>query len=272
MAKQQNTWMDRFLDAPPPELDEAPCDAIDLACMIGMAVAWNTAPPLGVLVTGLTIAQRIGRRNPTAAAHLLALVDNNPLAAKLLPGAQEQIAAPAATTRRAANDLSDLVQQPVAPTTTQAAPAPQKQARNWLKLINDDIDLVPHLAVVGGTGSGKTTLMTGILHTRTGKLCIISAKADDFWGGLPYISIDDDLTFTSAEQALVNVNLELLKRQRQRKREKAAGIPNTLEPLTIVLDDFAQLRRACKSADDVVLNLARLGRSVRMRLVLMTYA
>ncbi|NJO82699.1 MAG: hypothetical protein HC828_07650 [Blastochloris sp.] len=271
MAKQQTTWVDRFLEAPPPELDEAPFDAIDLACMLGMAVAWNTTPPLGVLMTGLTIAQRIGRRNPRTAAQLLALADHNPIVAKLLPGVheQEQQATPAAT-RRTNGDLSDLIKK-TAP--SEESPQPQqKPARNWLKLINDDINLVPHLAVVGATGSGKTTLMSGILHTREGRICIISAKPDDDWGGLPYISIDDDLTFTTAEQALVNVNLELLKRQKQRKRERQAGIPNTLSPITIVLDDFAQLRKACKSADDVVLNLARLGRSVRMRLVLMTYA
>jgi hypothetical protein len=277
MAEQRTSWLDRFLDAPPPEMEELPFDAVDLACMIGMAIAWNTAPALGLLVTGVSIAQRIGRRNPATAAQLLALADHNPLVAKLLPGAQapqleNETQTETQTTKSTTGDLSDLVQQPP----THAAPTPSQQtARNWIKLINDDIESLPHLAMVGPTRSGKTTLMTGILLARVGKggrISVISAKSDDGWGGLPYISLDDDLTFTSAEQALVNVNQELLKRMRQRKREQQAGIPNTPEPLTVVLDDFAQLRKACKSADDVVLNLARLGRSSRMRLVLMTYA
>jgi hypothetical protein len=268
MTDARASWLERFLDAPPPELDELPFDAVDLACMVGMAMAWNTAPPLGVLVTGLAIAQRVGRRNPATAAQLLALADHHPLVAKLLPGTQT----PQQRTQRPADDLADLVPQtptqPLAPPPT----APHTHARNWVKLINDDIESLPHLAVVGPTRSGKTTLLTGVLLARTGRVCVISAKSDDEWGGLPYISIDDDLTFTSADAALVQIKRELLHRQRQRKRERQAGIPNTLEPLTIVLDDYAQLRKECPSADSVVLALARLGASTRMRLVLMTYA
>jgi energy-coupling factor transporter ATP-binding protein EcfA2 len=269
MTEQHTAWLDRFLDAPPPELDDLPFDAVDLACMVGMAMAWNTAPALGLLVTGVSIAQRIGRRHPTYAGKLLALTDHHTLAAKLLPGAQQQT--PPATTRHPAGDLADLIHQPPAQHTPTAAP-PQKTARAWLKFVNDDIDARPSLAILGPPGSGKTTLTTGLLLPRTGQICVISAKTDDEWSGLPYISMDDDLTYTTAERALVEVHQTMLHRYQKRKIERQNGIPNTLEPITIVLDDFAELRLQCPSAVSVALSLARLGRAVRMRLVLMSYS
>src|SRR4051812_23642391 len=59
--------------------------------------------------------------------------------------------------------------------------------RAWLDYVNGQPNSVPHLAIIGGSGSGKTTTCTAILHDRPGQIVIITGKEGDEWGGLPYV-------------------------------------------------------------------------------------
>src|SRR5689334_4278318 len=80
---------------------------------------------------------------------------------------------------------------------TPNAPIP---TRAWLNHVNTQPDLVPHVAVAGPSGSGKTTLVTALLADRQGQIIVLTAKEGDHWGGLPYVGIDLDATYTTMRQ------------------------------------------------------------------------
>lgn len=140
----------------------------------------------------------------------------------------------------------------------------------WLRRVNDEPDWVPHIAATGGTGAGKTTLVEAILQTRPGRVYILSPKADDDWGGLPFVTIDDDLTFKSIGKAAKQIDTEIKERWLAIKNAKRAkqSVPER-EWLTIVIDDYPYLQRKIDGLADAVLTVARMGRSMRIRLILL---
>lgn len=140
-------------------------------------------------------------------------------------------------------------------------------AERWLKIINDDPNLVPHVGIEGATRTGKTTLATGILHNRPGDILILTAKAGDTWGGLPYVTIDDDGSFRSAAAAFTSLLQEVKRRLVAVKHGQQPGAW-----LNVVLDDYPALRDACPDADAAFLLIARIGASLRVRLLVLTYS
>jgi hypothetical protein len=146
-------------------------------------------------------------------------------------------------------------------------PAPSLPAAEWLRLLNDQPDEVPHVVVVGGSGTGKTTFATALLASRAGQVCIITPKPDDDWGGLPAVTIDDDGGFRTASVAFSELLAEAKRRLVTTKRRQAPG-----DPITVVLDDYPALRAACPDADDAFLLIAQLGRSLRIRLIVLSYS
>jgi hypothetical protein len=137
--------------------------------------------------------------------------------------------------------------------------------RDWLRYVNYQPDRVPHLAVIGPSGAGKTTLATAVLADRPGRLVVITAKEGDDWGGLPYVGIDEDATYTTANQTLVALLGEVKGRLVDVKQRRM-----TADYLTIVIDDFSTLVKECPAAADVVKLVARLGRSLRVRLIMLS--
>lgn len=138
-------------------------------------------------------------------------------------------------------------------------------AATWLALLNDQPDRVPHVAVIGPSGSGKTTLTTAILADRAGDVVILTAKEGDSWGGLPYVGIDDDATYSTAIQTFAALDVEIKARLVATKRGQMAA-----PWLSIVLDDFSTLVKEAPTAADVVKLVARLGRSLRVRLLMLS--
>lgn len=137
--------------------------------------------------------------------------------------------------------------------------------RVWLDYVNAQPDRVPHIAIIGPTGSGKTTLTLAVLHDRAGQIIILSGKEGDDWRGLSAIGIDDDLTYNTANR-MVNALLEEVKRRNLAAKQHRL----TADWLTIVIDDFSTLVKECANAGDLVKLVARIGRSLRIRLIMLS--
>lgn len=192
-----------------------------------------------------------------------------PFALFALPGLSAYVASPAPAQAaqagpRAATGATTRLQ---APAPTQAAPArPQAlPLADLLAYVNARPDEVPHLAIVGPSGSGKTTMATAILAERPGQILVLTAKEGDSWGGLPYIGIDDDATYTTARATFAALGDEVRGRLLLVKGRREPGVW-----LTVVLDDFSTLQAECPLAATIVKLIARLGRSLRVRLMMLS--
>lgn len=148
------------------------------------------------------------------------------------------------------------------------APAPAGSVlptRRWLDYVNAQPQTVPHLAVIGPSGAGKTTLVTAVLSDRQGQIVVITAKEGDSWGGLPYVGIDDDATYTTAQRTFSALDAEVKRRLVAAKHHRL-----TADWMTIVVDDFSTLVKEAPIAAEVVKLVARLGRSLRVRLIMLS--
>lgn len=124
--------------------------------------------------------------------------------------------------------------------------------RVWMDLVNNRPDQIPHLFIEGGTGAGKTTLTLAILQHRGGPVCVVGVKPDDGWGeGYVYRS-DDRQAYLAG----------LVREVRRRLDD------NDRSGLTIVLDDFTRLANDHKEAVELYKLVADVGRSLRLRLIL----
>jgi energy-coupling factor transporter ATP-binding protein EcfA2 len=230
--------------------DEYPFDAVDLGMMLATAIIpphW----PWAILLAVTTVA----RRSPRAVRYLLDWAGWEPdseFATALLPGAKKLLEAPQETKREAAKPPVEL-------------PQPHElSVREWLTIVNDKLDDAPHTLVIGGTGTGKTTLVQAIAATRTGKIVIADPKwKPGKWGGVPCAPIDDDGGFTQIEALLHDVLAELRRRIAAMKR----GIED-FEPLTVVVDEFVTVKLECPDiAPELLKRLGSIGREVRVRLI-----
>jgi hypothetical protein len=151
-------------------------------------------------------------------------------------------------------------------TAQQQTQRPQMTWGQFLHLVNERPQEVPHVGIEGATGTTKTTLAQAIVATRDDKVIIITAKPDEHeWGGLPLITIDDDGGFFDAELAFQQILCEINLRLVRAKKRKPVGVG-----ITVVLDDFTRLRSRCPSAGEVIELLGDQGRSIQTRLVLIT--
>ena len=137
----------------------------------------------------------------------------------------------------------------------QAAPPRVLALREWLNLVNHHPDAVPHLFIEGGSGTGKTTLATAILHDRPGPVAIVGVKPDDGWS-----ANGEGYTYRSAEREPALKRLLTEVRRRLDDGDKTS--------LTIVLDDFTRLASDHPAAVDLYKLIADVGRSLRIRLIL----
>lgn len=145
--------------------------------------------------------------------------------------------------------------------TPQIGASPLLPLRTWLDRVNNEPDRVPHIAAKGPSGSGKSTLILAALTERSGKVLICTPKnaRDDAWGGVPAVRMTADLTFDHIEAALLEVHQEV-------KRRNVEGFD---EWLTVVIDDYPWIAQECPSAAKVVTMVGNMGRSVRVRLILL---
>lgn len=150
-------------------------------------------------------------------------------------------------------------------TIAQATPEAPIAMRAWLDYLNRQPDRVPHVAIVGPSGAGKTMLATAVLSDRPGQIVIITAKEGDNWGGLPYIGIDETGRYDTANETFIALDAEVKRRLVALKRQQL-----TADWLTVCLDDYSTLRAVCPTADGPFKLIARLGRSLRVRLIVLS--
>jgi energy-coupling factor transporter ATP-binding protein EcfA2 len=231
-----------------------PFDGVDFGLMLATAIIpphW----PWAILLAVTTVA----RRSPRAVRHLLDWAGWEPdseFATALLPGAKKLLGAPQEAEKEAPRNepkQSDIQPQPH-----------ELSVREWLTIVNDKLDDAPHTLVIGGTGTGKTTLVQAIAATRTGKIVIADPKwKPGKWGGVPCAPIDDDGGFTQIEALLRDILSELRRRIAAMKR----GIED-FDPLTVVVDEFVTVKLECPDiAPELLKRLGSIGREVRVRLI-----
>lgn len=146
-----------------------------------------------------------------------------------------------------------------------ASPPEVLPLRSWLHRVNHEPNRCPHLIVNGPTGSGKTTLVLALLSDRPGKILVGTPKnrRDDPWGGLPAIRLrTQDMSFDPIAEMIEAAYREML-----RRNADESGREN--EWLTVVLDEAPTVYAKCKGLSDKVLDMLRLARSVRIRVILL---
>jgi hypothetical protein len=142
------------------------------------------------------------------------------------------------------------------------------QLDDLIEMCTDRGDEIPHLALVGGTGSGKTTLVVALLGMREGDIAALSGKEEDQftkWRGLKVVGLDDDLSYEPCITLFDQLLWELKRRNLAVKRRLPIG-----DILTVVIDDLGVLRKECPSAINVVKYIARIGRSLKVRLIILS--
>lgn len=136
----------------------------------------------------------------------------------------------------------------------------------WMAQLNDEPDKAPHTAIVGPSGSGKTTLALAALHHRVGQLVICTPKAaqDDPWGGFPAARLnfsESGVSWANIEAAVQLVYAEWL------RRNADGAAPRSW--LTLVIDELVTTLEALPQLRQPLLNLWAMGRSVRIRVVVL---
>lgn len=138
-------------------------------------------------------------------------------------------------------------------------------AAEWLRLLNDERDFVPHLAICGPSGSGKSTLALALIGARAGELVICTPKnaADDPWGGFPAVRLvygaDGEPSFAAIGDAIEAVYRELNARNMHGDRPRA--------PLTLVVDELTSVLWELRGRDlqARLIRLWLMGRSVNIQ-------
>lgn len=152
-------------------------------------------------------------------------------------------------------------------------PATPMHPGEWLRLLNDEPNVIPHLAAYGPSGAGKSTFILALLHARAGQLVITTMKnaADDPWGGFPAVR----LGFRAEEDGRVEPDwsciaaaIEAVYRE-VNLRHADGSRPRT--PLTLVVDELTATIAAL-GAPRIVPRLIHMwltARSVGVRLIVM---
>jgi adenylate kinase family enzyme len=127
-----------------------------------------------------------------------------------------------------------------------------------------------HLALIGETGSGKTTFAEEYIHSKRGEFIIIANKPKRWFANtiMPYSS--DENGITEIIEAMEMAMREL----RSRIASMRDGMQeDDFEPLFLVIDDLPDLRQEMKAAgrledfDWMVRKTVQLGRELQIHLV-----
>lgn len=143
----------------------------------------------------------------------------------------------------------------------------------WRRLLNDEPNVIPHLAAFGPSGAGKSTFILALLGARPGRLVITTLKnaTDDPWGGFPAVRLAfraEDDGRVEPDWANIGAAIEAVYREVNLRHADGA---RPREPLTLVIDELTATIAAL-GAPRVVPRLIHMwltARSVGVRLVVM---
>jgi hypothetical protein len=187
----------------------------------------------------------------------------------LIPFINRSIATKAASREYTDGSLPPLqTRRPSKDTPSTPDSTPAKEPRIyphhlWMKIVQEKPDESPHTLIIGSTGSGKTWLAQALATARTGGVAILDPKwKPGKWGGAPVTTVDDDLSYTSLEEACQSLLGELKKRQVALKYGQ-----ETFQPLTVVVEELPTMLDECPTAPLLFKRLGQLGRELRIRVI-----
>lgn len=139
---------------------------------------------------------------------------------------------------------------------------------DWLRVLNDQPDVNPHLAICGPTRSGKTTLVTALLVNRPGSLVIATPKGADTdpWGGFPAVRLAYDAARGEVSYAPIGAAIRAVYQEMNRRNAQPGA---DRAPLTLVIDELTTVNYELRE-DKVMEMIARLwtmGASCGVRVI-----
>ncbi|GEM_PF-5821603 len=141
----------------------------------------------------------------------------------------------------------------------------QMSASRWLHLLNERPDDVPHVLILGPTGSGKTTFAAALLGRRPDLVLVLTPKVKPAdWRGSPVVSLDDTGSYAPIARAIAAIEAE------RRRRLVLLRQGTALDDLTIVLDEAPDLADEVPGTGDLIRKLGQMGRDLRMRMLVLS--
>lgn len=137
----------------------------------------------------------------------------------------------------------------------------------WTRQANDEPDQYPMLAIIGGTGSGKTTIAVYLLGARRGTfaVCAVKNAHDDRWGGL--LCARARITAAGPDLSAYISTVDAVWAETWRRH--AEGVADADEQITLVVDDYNNVSSKVVGMRDKILDIVELGRSARVRIILL---
>ena len=138
----------------------------------------------------------------------------------------------------------------------------------WLPVVSE---CVHHLLVVGETGSGKSYLAKAILCVRSwrGQVVVLDPHAvqpsETGLGDWGVMAVGAGRKYPEINRYMT----ELIEEMGRRYEERSAGI-QSFEYLNIFIDEWPSIKTNCSEASKFMKTIAREGRKVGMRLVILT--
>lgn len=149
------------------------------------------------------------------------------------------------------------------PRTLTSAPQSPPAAPPWLHTLRDAL----HILIIGHSRGGKTTLIHALAVIRAagvGEWVVVCDPdaAPGPWMGCEVVGYGNDF-------AAINAALEAVQREvAERRQLRGSGTRRQFAPLTLVIDEYADVTRSCPAARTLVEDVLRRGGKLGVRLIL----
>ena len=162
-----------------------------------------------------------------------------------------------------AERLIDRLVPATSQTPAAETPTPQLKTFDWSQLVTDP-DTYPHLLLLGKTGAGKSWLAERLIHYLGESQLVITPhrKPRDFQGF--------DVVGAGRNYTAIGLALRGLEREMQSRYERYTAGDESYPFLNVVIDEFPAIAAHTEGAADIIKDLAREARKVKMRIILIS--